>query len=179
MKITTRRQIIQYFENLPPDQIDPSGAVYEYEDRRACCIGAHLAHLFQVPVPSEEIAEYLAGADALARWMGGTRAHMIVMLQQCGVGNNDPFVRDAWDTPPDIVFPRLLDRKSLPSLVGADLRKANLRKADLRKIDLSEANLHRAGQGICSKSPSPLRGLPNTWPEPMPWPAGWGAPGPI
>ena len=139
MEITrTKQDIIQYFTDLPPDQIDQGVGVYRTRDPKPCCVGAHLAHLFQAHKFNE--FPHQVGADALARQLGGTRAHLILMLRQCGAGH-DPFDQDPWPVPAAEVFQQLATIETLPSLVGANLFEVDLSNADLRGADLGKAQL--------------------------------------
>ena len=132
--------VTQYFDDLAPDRIDQGIGTYEAED--PCCVGSHLAHLLQASCPAH-VTEYLAGADALARRLGGTRAHLILMLRECGA-SHDPFDNAPWHLPAAEVFQRLATIETLPSLVGADLHATNLRGADLVGVNLSGVNLCEA-----------------------------------
>ena len=127
--------VVKYFENLPPDRIDQANEVYTYE--KPCCVESHLAHLLQAH------RVRMAGVDALARQFYGNRAHLILMLRECGAGYH-PFGPDPWPTPPAEVFQQLAEIETLPSLVGADLTEADLYMADLHKTDLTQANLTEA-----------------------------------
>ena len=132
-------KITQYFTDLPANEIDQGQASY---GKRPCCVGAHLAHLLQVG-ETERTAAYLSGADALARRLGGTRAHLILMLRECGA-SYDPFDNAPWHLPAAEVFQRLATIETLPSLVGADLHATNLRGAILEGVNLTGANLAEA-----------------------------------
>ena len=153
--------IVQYFTDLPADQIDQSVGFYEAPDS-PCCVGAHLGFLLQeratIPywVGADALARlgflfqdqttmipYWIGSDTLASILGGTRAHLILMLRACGAGH-DPFSSAPWPTPPAEVFQQLAAIETLPSLVGADLSVVALPYANLQGLDLSRANLTQA-----------------------------------
>ena len=132
--------VVKYFENLPPDRIDQANEVYTYE--KPCCVESHLAHLLQAH------RVRMAGVDALARQFYGNRAHLILMLRECGAGYH-PFGPDPWPTPPAEVFQQLAEIETLPSLVGADLTEADLYMADLHKTDLTQAQPDRGNSELC------------------------------
>lgn len=115
----------------------------------ACCVGARLGMHLNVGYDHPYgLPYYLLGADAWARSMGATRAHAILLLRQAGAGFN-PFSALPWETAVEEVAMTLRTIEELPSLVGANLRRADLRGADLsgwdlHGADLSGANLERA-----------------------------------
>ena len=114
-----------------------------------CCVGARMAHALGV-----DTGNFLDGADAWARDMGGNRAHVIVMLKRAGAGP-DPLGPKEWPRSPRDVWARLSEVEELPTLVAADLRWADLRGADLAGADLTGANLKGADltsadlRGVC------------------------------
>ena len=101
---------------------------------------ARLGFLFQ---DRTTMIPYWIGSDTLASILGGTRAHLILMLRACGAGH-DPFSSAPWPTPPAEVFQQLEAIETLPSLVGADLSVVALPYANLQGLDLSRANLTQA-----------------------------------
>ena len=107
------------------------------EDGR-CCAGARMARALGVAS-----GNYLDGADAWAREMGGNRAHVILLLRQAGAGP-DPLGPEQWPLSPREVWANLSGEEELPLLAGADLRGADLRMADLRNADFTGADLRGA-----------------------------------
>ena len=164
------RDAAAYFEHLPPHLLDQERPVYAAN--KPCCVGAHLARLFTTE-PLGRSQDYLTGADAWGRLVGGNRAHAILMLRAAGAPH-DPFSSDRWRIPPAIVFAQIAKMETLPrtagaclygarlcdaplegadfrgtNLYGADLRRskltgAKLAGADLRAVDFTNADLHRA-----------------------------------
>lgn len=139
-----------YFREMAPRMVVQHEGCYSVG--QPCCVGAHLAgHLGLDRSPSDY--DYLRGADAWARRVGGNRAHAILLLRAAGAPH-DPFGLETWAVPPAEVFARVAEAESLPSLEGADLagidlsgadlHDAGFRGADLQGADLWKANLEGA-----------------------------------
>ena len=107
----------------------------QWQEDGRCCAGSRMAHALGVAS-----GNFLDGADAWAREMGGNRAHAILMLRRAGTGW-DPLGPEEWPKSPRGVWAKLSDEEELPLLTGADLRGTDLRGADLRNGDFTGANL--------------------------------------
>ena len=103
-----------------------------------CCAGARMAHALGVAS-----GNFLEGADAWAKEMGGNRAHAILMLRHAGAAY-DPFGPEDWPLNPLEVWANLSAEEDLPDLRGANLRGVDLRGADLRDAYFTGANLEEA-----------------------------------
>ena len=107
----------------------------QWQEDGRCCAGSRMAHALGVAS-----GNFLDGADAWAREMGGNRAHVVLMLRQAGAGW-DPLGPEEWPKSPREVWAKLSDEEELPLLAGADLRGTDLRGADLRNGDFTGASL--------------------------------------
>ena len=107
----------------------------QWQEDGRCCAGSRMAHALGVTS-----GNFLDGADAWAREMGGNRAHVVLMLRRAGAGW-DPLGPEEWPTSPRGVWAKLSDEEELPLLAGADLRGTDLRGADLRNGGFTGANL--------------------------------------
>ena len=107
----------------------------QWQEDGRCCVGSRLAHALGVAS-----GNFLDGADAWAREMGGNRAHVILMLKRAGAGL-DPLGPGDWPTSPREVWANLSGEAELPLLAYANLGGADLRGADLRNADFTGANL--------------------------------------
>ena len=110
----------------------------QWRDDGRCCVGARLAHALGV-----ETGNFLDGADAWARELGGNRVHVILMLRRAGAGR-EPLGPEEWHHSPREVWANLSEEEELPLLAGADLLGSDLRAADLRGADLRNAVLREA-----------------------------------
>ena len=128
--------IRKVYETVTAPGLDQSQAQWRADGK--CCAGARMAYALGVAS-----GDFLEGADAWAREMGGNRAHVILMLRRAGAGHH-PFGPEDWPVDPHRVWADLSSEEDLPDLRGANLRDADLRGADLRNADFTRANLEQA-----------------------------------
>ena len=151
-------QAATYFEQLPSQHVDQSWP--SYYPQAPCCIGAHLAHIYGVTRGRKR--DFLRGADAWARAVGGNRAHAILLLRNAGAAH-DPFGPAQWPTPPHIVFRRVAAIEALPLTDSADLSNCRLQHAylagtDFRNADFSGGTLQAADLTGTNLAGARLRG---------------------
>ena len=124
----------------------------QWQEDGRCCVGPRMAH-----APGVVSGNFLDGADAWAREMGGNRAHVILMLRRAGAGW-DPLGAEEWPKSPRRVWASLSDEEELPLLAGADLRGTDLRGADLRGADLRNGDFTGANLAGADLTGADLRG---------------------
>ena len=107
------QQVIRDTEVITAKPIDQRWG--DYKPAEACCVGARLARFFNVAemCPSD----YRRGMKAFAKALGGTTAHVILMLRLAGAGES-PFSSSEWPIPPEDVWENLKYFEELPELRG-------------------------------------------------------------
>ena len=133
--------IRKVYKTVTAPGLDQSQAQWRADGK--CCAGARRAHTLGVTS-----GDFLEGADAWAKEMGGNRAHAILMLRHAGAAY-DPFGPEDWPLKPLEVWANLSSEEDLPDLRGAnlwdvDLRNADFTGANLEWADLSGADLREA-----------------------------------
>ena len=129
--------IRKVYKTVTAPGLDQSQAQWRADGK--CCAGARMAHALGVAS-----GDFLEGADAWAKEMGGNRAHAILMLRHAGAAY-DPFGPEDWPLKPLEVWANLSSEEDLPDLRGANLRDVDLRNADFTGANLEWADLSGGG----------------------------------
>ena len=91
--------IIKYFEDLPPAQINPGEGTWT--EQCGSCVGAHLARIFELN--TNRMSDYEYGRMALAYNLSISESELETRLTAAGAPGF-PFGTTWWEPPPQIVF---------------------------------------------------------------------------
>ena len=101
-------EIIEYFDNLPWAQINQDQG--QYTDECGCCVGAHLAYIFNVHRGT--ISDFYCGGRSLAANLDMSFEELSQALYLAG-SPRYPFGTFHWKTSPEIVFRQLQENLGL------------------------------------------------------------------
>ena len=121
--------------------VNQAGGIWDDAyDGGNCCVGARLAWVLD---RCEEDDDFDSGANEFARQMGCNRAHLVLMLRECGA-EHDPFDAMDWPNPPEHVWDRLVLIEKFPSLQNQDLSRCMLGHGSLAGSDFSGSHMNSA-----------------------------------